>query len=46
MKNKYFASFLAFFLGAIGAHKFYLGDEKWGFVFLAYLGGNEGSKYY
>ena len=36
MKNKYYASFLAFFLGAIGAHKFYLGDKKWGFVFLVW----------
>ena len=28
MKNKYVASFLSFFIGAIGAHKFYLGDNK------------------
>lgn len=35
MKNKYIAAVLAFFLGGIGIHKFYLGKTLQGFVYLA-----------
>ncbi len=33
-KNKWVAILLAFFLGGIGAHKFYLGKTGWGIVYL------------
>ena len=33
-KNKALAAVLAFFLGGLGIHKFYLGQKKWGIVYL------------
>lgn len=33
-KNKWVAFVLAFFLGALGIHKFYLGEKKAGFIYL------------
>lgn len=33
-KNKVIAGLLAFFLGGFGAHKFYLGNIKWGVIYL------------
>lgn len=33
-KNKLVAALLAFFLGLLGAHKFYLGQTGWGVVYL------------
>lgn len=35
-KNKVAAALLAFFLGGIGAHKFYLGAWGWGLVYLLF----------
>ena len=32
-KNKFLASFLAFFFGGLGAHKFYLGKYGWGLLY-------------
>ncbi|MGI5831483.1 MAG: NINE protein [Thermoguttaceae bacterium] len=33
-KNKVLAAIFAFFLGSFGIHKFYLGDQKWGIIYL------------
>ena len=33
-KNKALAALLAFFLGGLGIHKFYLGQKKWGIAYL------------
>lgn len=35
-KNRVTAALLAFFLGGIGAHKFYLGSVGWGIVYLVF----------
>ena len=35
-RNKYLAALLAFFLGFIGIHKFYLGRTGWGIVYLLF----------
>ncbi|MBF7688675.1 TM2 domain-containing protein [Acinetobacter rathckeae] len=35
-KNRIVAALLAFFLGGFGAHKFYLGQIGWGFVYLLF----------
>jgi len=35
-KNKVVAALLAFFLGGFGAHKFYLGQQGWGIVYLIF----------
>lgn len=37
MKSKYVAAALAFFLGGIGAHKFYLGKKFQGFLHLIFV---------
>lgn len=37
MKSKYVAAALAFFLGGIGAHKFYLGKKLQGFLYLIFV---------
>ncbi|MBQ4066717.1 MAG: TM2 domain-containing protein [Clostridia bacterium] len=37
MKNKMVAALLAFFLGAIGAHHFYLGQTKIGVIKLIFF---------
>lgn len=34
MKNKWVAVLLAFFLGGLGIHRFYVGDTKWGIILL------------
>jgi len=34
VKNKWVAALLAFFLGAFGAHKFYLGNKRHGLIYL------------
>lgn len=36
-KNKWIAVLLAFFLGGLGAHKFYLGKIGWGVVYLLFF---------
>jgi TM2 domain-containing membrane protein YozV len=36
MKDKNIAALLAFFLGSVGAHKFYLGQIGWGIVYLLF----------
>lgn len=36
MKNKIAAFLLAWFLGGIGVHKFYLGQSGWGIVYLLF----------
>lgn len=35
-KNRIAAALLAFFLGGIGVHKFYLGKVGWGFLYLVF----------
>lgn len=53
MKNKYIAALLAFFLGGLGANKFYLGESKRGIIRLllcwtfipSFLGLIDGIKY-
>lgn len=37
MKNKYVAAALAFFLGGLGAHKFYLGKNLQGIIYLVFF---------
>lgn len=37
MKSKSTAAILAFFLGGIGAHKFYLGQTVWGLLYLFFF---------
>ena len=37
MKNKYVAAALAFFLGGIGVHKFYLGKNGQGILYLVFF---------
>jgi len=34
VKNKIVAGLLAIFLGYLGIHKFYLGQKRWGIVYL------------
>lgn len=34
MKSKFVAAVLALFLGMLGAHRFYLGQVKWGVAYL------------
>ena len=34
MKSKFVAAILALLLGMLGAHRFYLGQLMWGFVYL------------
>lgn len=36
-RNRIIAAFLAFFLGCLGTHKFYLGRIGWGIVYLLLL---------
>jgi TM2 domain-containing membrane protein YozV len=36
MKNKIVAFLLAWFLGGIGVHKFYLGQTGWGIIYLLF----------
>lgn len=36
-KNRYLAALLAITLGAFGAHKFYLGQFAWGFIYLIFF---------
>jgi TM2 domain-containing membrane protein YozV len=36
-KSRYVAAFLAFFLGSIGAHKFYLNKPLWGFIYFLFF---------
>ncbi|MBI5843108.1 MAG: NINE protein [Deltaproteobacteria bacterium] len=36
-KNRLAAILFAFFLGVIGAHKFYLGQTGWGILYLAFF---------
>lgn len=36
MKNRFIAALLAFFLGWIGLHKFYLGQNGWGLAYLLF----------
>lgn len=36
-KNRYIAAFLAWLLGAFGAHKFYIGQRKTGLLYLAFF---------
>ncbi|MGL4520506.1 MAG: TM2 domain-containing protein [Phocaeicola sp.] len=36
-KNKSTATVLCFFLGALGAHKFYMGKAGWGVVYLLFF---------
>ena len=36
-KSKVTAALLAFFLGGFGAHKFYLGNIKWGVIYLLFV---------
>lgn len=36
MKNKFLAALLAFFLGAFGIHKFYLGENFGGILYLLF----------
>lgn len=35
-RSKTSAALLAFFLGGLGAHRFYLGQVGWGFVYLLF----------
>ena len=35
-KSRIAAALLAFFLGGIGVHKFYLGQVGWGFLYLIF----------
>lgn len=37
MKNKNSAAVLAFFLGGVGVHKFYLGETGWGIVYAIFF---------
>ena len=37
MRNKLVVALLAFFLGGLGAHKFYLGQTGWGFLYLIFF---------
>ncbi|GAB4215153.1 MAG: TM2 domain-containing protein [Synechococcales cyanobacterium] len=37
MRNKLVAALFAIFLGSIGLHKFYLGEEGWGIVYLLFF---------
>lgn len=37
MKNKNSAAILAFFLGGVGVHKFYLGQTGWGIVYALFF---------
>lgn len=34
MSPRIVAALLAFFLGSFGVHKFYLGDTKWGIIYI------------
>ena len=36
MKSRIVAALLAFFLGGLGIHKFYLGQTGWGVVYLLF----------
>ncbi len=36
-KSKILAAIFAFFLGGLGIHKFYLGDQKWGIIYIVLL---------
>lgn len=36
MKSRIAAALLAFFLGGLGIHKFYLGQTGWGIVYLLF----------
>lgn len=36
MKNKLAAALLAFFLGTLGVHRFYLGQITYGFLYLLF----------
>ncbi len=36
MKNKFLAALLAFFLGAFGIHKFYLGENFGGILYFLF----------
>jgi TM2 domain-containing membrane protein YozV len=36
MKNKYIAAVLAFFIGGLGVHKFYLGKTSSGILYLVF----------
>lgn len=36
MKNKTVAALLAFFIGGLGIHKFYLGKPIWGIVYILF----------
>lgn len=38
MKNKFLAALLAFFLGAVGIHKFYLGENFGGILYFYFPG--------
>ena len=38
MKNKTTAIILAFFLGMVGAHRFYVGQKLWGIIYLLSFG--------
>jgi TM2 domain-containing membrane protein YozV len=38
MKNKTTAIILAFFLGMVGAHRFYVGQKLWGIIYLCSFG--------
>ena len=35
-RNRVIAAILAFFLGGIGGHKFYLGEFVWGLLYMAF----------
>ena len=37
MKSKSTATILAFFLGALGVHRFYVGQKLWGIIYLFLL---------
>ncbi|MFA8299316.1 MAG: TM2 domain-containing protein [Hyphomicrobiales bacterium] len=37
MKNKLATALLAFFLGTFGVHRFYLGQTKYGFIYLIFF---------
>lgn len=37
MRNKYVAGILAFFIGAFGIHKFYLGKKRAGILYLIFF---------
>ena len=38
MKSKSTATILAFFLGALGVHRFYVGQKLWGIIYLLSFG--------